>query len=162
MSHVKRNRKAPNGQFAAIPHAVLKTRKYASLDGWGVKLLLDLMVQYNGKNNGDLSMPWSVLKERGWRSKGTMARAERSLREVGFIIKTRFGGKHHCNLYAITWQPINECISQETGQPKHDCKPTLQQIGGWKDGEEAPDSPPETTKSESRIRANVVPMRANS
>lgn len=145
------------GQFAAMPHAVLKTRKYASLDGWAAKLLLDLTRQYNGRNNGDLTAAWTVMREHGWRSKGTLNRAIKRLREVGFIVTTRQGWNRNCSLYALTWHPIDECMDRE-GRHKHDAKPTLRPPGCWKDKVEPLDPPPKT-ESAVPIRTAAVPMR---
>lgn len=124
-------------RFAGIPHAVMETDKYRSLNGWAIKMLLELSKQYcgPGTNNGDLSLPYTKARELGWRSSGTLLRAERDLRANGFIIRTRVGGLHKCNLYALAWQPIDECIDRNTGLSKLDphWKPTRQAPGTWKD-----------------------------
>lgn len=125
-----------NGRYAGIPLAVLKTRKYASLSGWAVKLLVDLAAQYNGPgtNNGDLSAPFDkVMKHCGWRSKGTLHKAIRDLEAVGFIVKTRQGGRNACSLYALSWQPIDECLDRITKRSKHELKPTKVPSGTWQD-----------------------------
>ncbi|APZ42928.1 hypothetical protein [Acidihalobacter ferrooxydans] len=135
-AHTKRQRatgRRESGSFAAIPHAVLKTRKYASLSAWPVKLMLDLVAQYTGKNNGDFTAAWSVMREKGWNSKGTLTRALDELAAVGFIRLTRQGGRHRCALYAITWQPIDECLDRRTRKPKLDVMPTKTPPGGWRD-----------------------------
>lgn len=131
-------------RFAGIPHAVMKTEKYRSLNGWAVRMLLDLTLQYNGPgtNNGDLSLPYTKARDLGWRSPGTLARAERDLREAGFIIRTRVGGYDKgCNLYAVTWQPIDPCVDRKTGKRKHLMEETRTPPGTWKDGVEAWDKP---------------------
>ena len=156
-----RHQKRGTGQFVALPHAVLKTRKYAALDGWAVKLLVDLCLQYTGRNNGDLSLPWSILRERGWRSKGTVARAERALRDAGFIIRTRKGGCHKCSLYAVAWHRVDDCINKRSGLPKNDHpwnRSTLTPPGGWRDDE--PPIDPRTPIQESDIE-KVTPMRTD-
>lgn len=129
-------KKGRREKYAGIPLAVLQTRKYASLNGWAVKLLVDFAAQYNGpgRNNGDLSAPFeSVMRFKGWRSKGTLNKALRDLEAVGFIVKTRQGGRNHCSLYALTWQPIDDCIDPRTKKSKHDAKPTIAAPGTWKD-----------------------------
>ncbi|MBM94330.1 MAG: hypothetical protein CMI09_00545 [Oceanospirillaceae bacterium] len=98
-----------NGKFLGIPHHVLESSAYNALDGWSVKLLVDIGKQYTGHNNGDLNAAYSVLKEQGWRSPGTLRKALVRLQDVGLIMLTRQGGKNLCSLYAITWQKIDDC-----------------------------------------------------
>lgn len=98
-----------NGGFIILPHSVLRSREFGRLSPKAVKLLIELAGLYNGQNNGDLSCAFSQLKERGWRSAGTLALAIRELLDTQFSIVTRHGGKHRCSLYAITWWPVNEC-----------------------------------------------------
>lgn len=101
--------KAGNAPFLHIPHSVLNSYAYKTLDGWGAKLLLDVAGQYKGNNNGDLCATWSVMQAKGWRSKGTLHRALSSLLKVGLIEQTRQGGRNRCSLYGVTWREINEC-----------------------------------------------------
>lgn len=126
-------------KFAGIPVRVMETRKYANLGAWAVRLLLEFARQYKGQkfgNNGDLSCAWSDMKERGWHSKGTLSRAVRELQEAGFIVRTRMGWKNRCALYAITWQPIDECIDRKTQRSKlEEMNPTVVAPGTWKDPE---------------------------
>lgn len=60
------------GTFAALPHAVLESPKYAALPPRAVKALLDLYAQFRGVNNGDLKAARSVMQPRGWRSKNSL------------------------------------------------------------------------------------------
>lgn len=125
--------------FAGIPKEVLATHKYSRLSGWDVKLLVDLVEQYNGFNNGDLCCAWSGsdafkgMKHRGWRSKGTLHRSLKALLRYGFIEKTRQGGKHKPSLYALTWHPIDERPHPETKKHKLDVRPTKVASMAWKD-----------------------------
>lgn len=123
----------PTRSFAGIPHDVLNTKNYASLSGWDVKLLLDIVAQYTGCNNGDFTASWSVMCAKGWRSKGTLSRAVEELLNAGFIEKTRQGGRNLCSLYAISWQPIDECLDKRSKLHKLDVKPTNVASGRWKD-----------------------------
>lgn len=104
--------------FLQIPSSVLHSKAYGELDGWGVKLLVDIASQFRGHNNGDLCAAFSILKEKSWRSKGTLHKALSKLLEVGLIEQTRQGGRNRCSLYAITWRPIDEC------KGKLDVRPT--------------------------------------
>lgn len=94
--------------FLQLYFRMTDSDEFGKLSGHGVKLLLELARQYRPGRNGDLSIPWSLLKARGWRSQGTVADAKRELLEGGWIIETRKGGRNLPSLYAITWQPIDE------------------------------------------------------
>lgn len=72
-------------------------------------LLFELLGQYRGRNNGDLTTAWSVLKDRGWRSRDTVQKAEAELLRTGWIVKTRQGGRNRCNLFALTFYDIDDC-----------------------------------------------------
>ena len=59
MNSAKRREKTKNrketGRFAQLPHVVLNSADYISLSYKSKALLVDLVYQYNGKNNGDLT-----------------------------------------------------------------------------------------------------------
>jgi len=74
-----KHQKRGGGKFVAIPSQVLNSKAYTKLSSYGCKLLLDLSVQYNGNNNGDLSAPFSILKDRGWLSPSTL---NKSIKQV--------------------------------------------------------------------------------
>ena len=97
------------GAFLAIPRDVLTSPAFLSLSLKSRALLLDLGVQYRGNNNGDLAAPWSYMRVRGWKSRQTVDRALLELLAVGLIEKTKQGGLHCPNLYALGWLPIDEC-----------------------------------------------------
>lgn len=106
------------GPFLNIPKEVLGSEAYFSLRGWQVKLLVDIASQFNGKNNGDLTAAWSVMRERGWKSPGTLNKALKDLLDTGLIEETRSGGRHRCTLYAVTWRGIDECKGKLDVNPK--------------------------------------------
>ena len=103
------------GRFLAIPLQVLASAAYLSLSAYARSLLVDIAMQFNGRNNGDLCAAWSQMEKRGWRSRDTLTKSLRQLLDTGFIVKTRQGGKGNFNgrrkatLYAITWKGIDEC-----------------------------------------------------
>jgi len=74
----------------------------------------------------DHATAFSVLKERGWRSKGTLARAIDELKGRQWIIVSRQGGRNQCSLYALTFQAIDEC------KGKLDIYPSNVASGDWK------------------------------
>tara|TARA_B100002003_G_C14150161_1_gene553146 strand:+ start:3254 stop:3661 length:408 start_codon:yes stop_codon:yes gene_type:complete len=116
-----------NASFLHIPHEVLNSDAYRSQDGWTAKLLVDLAGQFNGGNNGDLCAAWTIMREKGWRSKGTLHKSLNNLLEAGLIEQTRQGGKNRCSLYAVTWRAIDEC------KGKLDVRPTRSPSGLWKE-----------------------------
>lgn len=95
--------------FLGLPKQVITSDAYNQLNAWSVKLLVDVAKQYNGFNNGDLHAAFRILRKQGWRSKGTLFRAMKELIDKGFVELTRQGGKNRCNLYAVTWESIDEC-----------------------------------------------------
>lgn len=104
--HKGRSSTAP---FLSIPKHVLSSDAYLCLGGWEVKLLVDIASQFNGKNNGDLTAAWSIMRHQGWKSPGTLSKALKKLLDVGLLQETRSGGRHRCTLYAVTWRGIDEC-----------------------------------------------------
>ena len=94
--------------FVSIYHRITDSEEFGRLSGNALKLLLEPARQYRPGRNGDLSIPWSLLKDRGWRSQGTVADAKRELIEHGWIIETRKGGKNKCSLYALSWYSVDE------------------------------------------------------
>lgn len=105
--------------------ALLHCPKFRTLSGNGIKLLLDIGSQYNGKNNGDLSAAWKVMQPKGWKSEATLNRAKVELLGAGFIAETRKGRLPNlCTLYGITWQPLNP-------NPKLDIGVNGFPVGAW-------------------------------
>ena len=110
------------------PDCVLNHPDYIALSYKAKALLTDVGAQYNGRNNGDLQCSRSVMATRGWTSNATRESALRELIETGFLVQTKQGGRGiGPNLYAITWQPIQECNG------KHDLKPTLKAYRSFKE-----------------------------
>lgn len=92
-----------------LPHDLLNLPEYVNLSFTAKALLNEFLYQYNGKNNGDFSNTRKILLPRGWSSNATIQKATNELIDAEFVILTRQGGRHKCNLYGITWEPINEC-----------------------------------------------------
>ncbi|MDA3913118.1 hypothetical protein [Oleiagrimonas sp.] len=115
-----------SGKFLMVPTDVLNSPNYRKLTTKAKALILDLGARFNGFNNGDLAMPWSWMKERGWNSKQTLKNARDELIEHGMIELTRQGGLHGPSLYAYTWLAIEPC------KGKLDVQPTAVASGKWK------------------------------
>lgn len=104
--------------FLHLHRTMLETQDFISLKGNSIKLLIDLGYQYNGYNNGDLCASLSVMRKRGWNSNQQLAKALKELLERNLIVQTKQGGLNlGPNLYAITWQPIDECGGKLDANP---------------------------------------------
>lgn len=115
------------GGFVALPFALLRSSEFAALTPHGVKLLIDLLAQYNLRNNGDLSMSFEkTMRPRGWKSKDTLNKARQELVDAGLILLTRQGGLHRCSLYAVTFFSVDDCDG------KLDVGATRAPPGGWR------------------------------
>lgn len=106
-----------SGRFVALPHLILKSDEYPDLSPRAVKLVVDLMSQYNGKNNGDFTAAFSVMRRCGWRSKSTLPAAVKELVDLGFIMQTRLGWRNHTALFGVTWLAIDACEGKLDVQP---------------------------------------------
>ncbi|SFF97894.1 hypothetical protein [Neptunomonas qingdaonensis] len=123
-----RDRKSTK-RFAGIPFSVLQSQQGASLKAAEVKLLIDLLFQFNGHNNGVLSPCLTLMKKRGWAS-SSLYRAFRSLEDKGFLVVTRQGWKvrGRPTLVAITWNGIDEPKGLEYDK---DIKPNPVPLAYW-------------------------------
>ena len=97
------------GGFAALPHCLLESQVYVHLSAHAVKLLVDLLAQFKGFNNGDLCMAWTIMKPRGWKSRDTLNKARLELLACELIIVSRYGDRRRPHLYALTFFAIDEC-----------------------------------------------------
>lgn len=119
---IDRNKRANNkrdkfqlqGARIWLPLEAFHGAAYASLSISAKALLIDLATQLRAKhgdiiNNGDLTTALKVLSQRGWKSDKTIRKAANELELAKLIIKTRQGHLPNlCNLYAVTWLPLNE------------------------------------------------------
>ena len=105
-----------------MAHVFLRSQTATSLSAKACKLLLDLLSQYRGDNNGDLCAAWTLMRKRGWKSKDTLGKAIHELVEKGVIEKSRQGGKHKATLYALTTYAVDECKGKIDMAPTHSPK----------------------------------------
>ncbi len=112
----KKKLKKNAGRFAGVPHSILLTDAYTKLSALSKALLLEIAAQYDGNNNGYLSLTRNDLKVRGFNSPSSNQKAIEALVESSFITKTIQGGissgSKHCSLYGINWQPSNERLDR--------------------------------------------------
>ena len=95
--------------FVMFPWDVLNHETFRTLSPRATKLVVDIAAQYRGSNNGDLSATLSLMRDRGWNSSDQLDKAKKELVGKDVIRVARQGGLNKCNLYALTWFPIDEC-----------------------------------------------------
>lgn len=117
------------GQFLPFPCVALQSAEMAKLSAHACKLLLDMLSQWRIGNNGYLCAAWSVMKNRGWRSKETLAKSLKELEESGWLIRTRQGGRNLCSLFAVTFLRIDD---PHPGKPL-DIGPTVGPLSYWRE-----------------------------
>ena len=144
------NCKWGGGHFNALPRQFTGSVVLRNLNHFACKLFLDLQAQYNGFNNGDLCITWSIMRKRGWRSRTTLQSAKQSLLDVHLILCTRPGGRRRCALYALTIYDIDECNG------KHDLKPTSTPPRSWL----AHEPPPSIAEQQAKFKAKQAKATA--
>jgi hypothetical protein len=105
----KYKEKREQGQFMALTMQFMRSHVRCHLPTRAQKLLLDILAQYNGSNNGDLCLAWTTMAPFDWRSKDTLAKATADLLEKEIIVLTRQGGKNKASLFALTMFAIDPC-----------------------------------------------------
>lgn len=121
-----------SGGFAALPHCLLESGVYTRLSAHAVKLLIDLLAQFKGFNNGDLCLSWSIMEKRGWKSRDTLNKARKELIEAELIIVSRYGDRRRPHLHALTFFAIDECSG------KLDISTTQKPLSYWRLHESLP------------------------
>ena len=159
MGSSAQKRKRGGGNFTALPHRVLHSDKFGNLSARATKLLVDLLSQYNGNNNGDLCAALKLLKSRGWSSNGSLTAARRELLEAGFLMETRLGGRNRPTLFALTFFAIDECIDRRTGLSKHEVKPTRMPPDNWNDNPAFDLEAARTRKRQKDVENNIAELQ---
>jgi len=95
--------------YSQLIHEYFQSPEYAGLPPRAVKLLIDLMCQFRGSNNGDLCAAWRLMHRVGWTSKDQLEKAITELLVCDWIMVSRQGGRRIPTLYALTFLQINEC-----------------------------------------------------
>lgn len=107
MAKRKKPLESVDGPYIAIPLKVMDSVAFKEASHTARSLMIELIRQHNGKNNGHLQLTTSWLKKRGWTSADVIQRAKSELIERNLIIKTRLGGMNMGpDWFAITWLPI--------------------------------------------------------
>ena len=104
--------------FYKIPRKVHRSADFRHLSSHAKALLISLVYQFYGNNNGDLTAAWTVMRDQhGFRSPTTLDRARKGLLDANLIKLSRQGGLGRCSLYAVTWLQINPCNGKLDIQP---------------------------------------------
>ena len=133
MARAKHKQKA---SFAGIPRIVMECPDYTNLSSNAIRLLVELAYSYKGGNNGDLCPAWTLMKERGFRSKATLTRVIKELVAAEMIMLTRQGQfiRNKAGLYALTWASIDECAGKQLDESPTRTPPrnfSLERQQGW-------------------------------
>lgn len=83
--------KASHANFVGIERSVMNTPAFMSLSIPARALYLDLRRQFNGRNNGDITIADSVLSAYGW-AHSSIHKCVKELVKHGLIHRTRKGG----------------------------------------------------------------------
>lgn len=95
------------GMAFVVPVQLTRHESWRLMSPWAHKLVADLSTQYTGYNNGYLCAAWTLMKERGWKSRTTLGKACAELEHYRVIERTQQGGRNRPNLYAFTWRRID-------------------------------------------------------
>ncbi|MBL8310451.1 MAG: hypothetical protein JNL19_08525 [Burkholderiales bacterium] len=147
--------KRDKGAFRQVPISVLDGRAYLDCSPHARMLFFDMLTQYRGANNGDLSIAWKLMKPRGWRSEATLHKAKRELIEAGLIVETRMGARpNRCSLYALTCFRLDE-------SPKLEMTSKSFPFGAYKlkDPTTATPLDPETIKARTLVKNALLATR---
>lgn len=107
----KRPIEAVDGLYSAIPHLVLDSVAFKGASYPAKSLLLELIRQHNGHNNGHLQLSFAWLKTRHWNSRDVIQRAKSELIERCLMIQTRQGGLNiGASHFAVTWLKISNYV----------------------------------------------------
>lgn len=95
-------------RFVAIPMPVLESAEYRALPDSARSLLIDLLMQFSGKNNGRLCISFVAMRRFGWNSVQKLDRAKRELLTTPFVLLTRKGKPPRtAEWVGVTWFPLD-------------------------------------------------------
>lgn len=101
--------KRDGSTFVALPCVVLESPGYRQASHPARSLLIDIAMQYTGRNNGKLTACAKYLNAKGWRSNDTIVRARRELLDCGLLIETRKGSRpNRAAWFALPWLDLDQ------------------------------------------------------
>ena len=122
--------------FAGIPRDVVVHRSFKNLGYTARSLLILLAEQYRGKNNGNLTITWSIMSD-WFGSNVTMYKARDELYKSGFIVINAYGGRSGSgtklpHLYALTWELIDKLEGENNKMRYQHYPPRRSPLNYWK------------------------------
>jgi hypothetical protein len=114
------------GDFIRLSKFVALSPQFLGLSPRANKAFTLIAIRYNGKNNGNISVPRKDLTFLGFGANGdAFASGINELIAKGFVVLTRPGGyRTGCSLYAITTEPLDACPGKhdfpDEHAPRHD------------------------------------------
>lgn len=93
----------------ALPHVVVDSMAFRSLNFGARALLIDIARQYNSYNNGKLLACMKYLRPLGWNSVDTVTRAKKELLKQELLFETRKGAyPNQASWYALAWHSLDQ------------------------------------------------------
>lgn len=93
---------------AQIPFCVFDSVEFMGLSHPARSLLIEIVRQYTGNNNGKLLTTGAYLATRGWKSQDVITRAKRELIASGLIYETAKGRPpNKASWYALSWELLD-------------------------------------------------------
>ena len=108
-----------SGRFARLPHSILMHPSVTSLTAAVFRVLVAVVAQYDGRNNGALALPLSSAHTFGVTSANTLSRGLREMQVRGLVLQT-YPGSYHPPAparYAVTWLPTDDTTWTKKGPP---------------------------------------------
>jgi hypothetical protein len=95
-------------RFVGIPHWVMHHASFRAASHRARALLLDVLLQYTGSNNGKLVVCDKALKPLGWNSRDGLCKAKQELLALGLLVETRRGARpNKAAWFALGWRALD-------------------------------------------------------
>ncbi|MFM0544002.1 hypothetical protein PQR29_04665 [Paraburkholderia strydomiana] len=105
---MKERKSKGSERFVGVPFWVMNHVSFRAASHRSRALLFDVLLQYNGRNNGTLVVCDKALKPLGWNSRDGLTKAKKELIDLGLLVETRAGAKpNKASWYAISWRPLD-------------------------------------------------------
>jgi len=125
MAKSKKPIEAVSGSYTPLPHALLDSTAFMGASDRAKAMLLELVRQHSGRNNGHLHLAVGWLRKRGWKSTNAIQLAKAELVDRGLAVLTRRGGLNAGpDRYALTWLNVSDYAGL-------DLKPGTFAPGAW-------------------------------
>lgn len=85
-----------------------KSKAFRRLSGSELKVLMYLISEYNGSNNGYLELSYEQAKDELGLTNTTFSTALKGLINKGFVLVAVRGGKNTRSRYAVTCYPVDD------------------------------------------------------